>query len=663
MGCGASSSTRATQPWIGKDDSTKSLPVVEEAVDRSQNSGCDAEVIPDYWYNKRTGDKEPFYDMYYVQDSEHQKFDDLMNASYVSKCTQDRPCPKKIHSRTPGGCPCVQPGGDPGLPTGFRVQRVIRVEASGMWNRYQEKLEKIKKKRGGKAPEQLSLLTEPVTVKHKHLFAPLDAGLNEVYAFHGTFVRYALSIAKDDFNINLAGSSRGTLYGRGAYLGDSITKADEYAKDEPDGYYSDVFAVLFCRVCMGKLYNTSDDPEAASRIKSGEFDSTNGQRLFRELVIYDSDQLYPEYVILYKRIYKDTSEDDIASTRKNRFFMEVPLHWGNTAKSLKERFCQQYSNTQNTNEFFQCLVNDSLRDDLHALTSSSRVENADLWKRYVDFKFGLRKQLGGPDGKHADPSSALGSVRKQMKDLTKWPCKFFQKGNCRFGEKCRFAHNQYALQLSNYSLSAGRRLPADELDDQLNEHFLWYPCSKRGANALSKGHFRKEGGTVFFTSLGDALASISSEDKVKYAMLCRVICGAPGSDCIISSTSGLSEEAMRFQVAISKPAQVYPEFILELFSETNEDGRKESDMSGLLSEGVDKTPDVCGEVKDEPLLECSQPDLSPEESKSGLLSRKAVEDSKPSLDDGLNDDLPLPGLSDRSLTPGSAADPVRRPEG
>lgn len=70
------------------------------------------------------------------------------------------------------------------------------------------------------------------------MFAPLDSSVNEVYAFHGTFVRYALAIAEHDFNIDLAGSSTGTLYGRGAYLGESITKADEYAKDEPGGYYA-----------------------------------------------------------------------------------------------------------------------------------------------------------------------------------------------------------------------------------------------------------------------------------------------------------------------------------------------------------------------------------------------------------------------------------------
>lgn len=90
------------------------------------------------------------------------------------------------------------------------------------------------------------------------MFAPLDPSVNELYAFHGTFVRYALSIAENearfestsrvhefpskkvlhathiltdfskDFNIDLAGSSTGTLYGRGAYLGESITKVGNW---------------------------------------------------------------------------------------------------------------------------------------------------------------------------------------------------------------------------------------------------------------------------------------------------------------------------------------------------------------------------------------------------------------------------------------------------
>lgn len=76
------------------------------------------------------------------------------------------------------------------------------------------------------------------------------------------------------------------------------------------------------------------------------------QGLFRELVIYYSDQCYPEYLVLYQRVHeKDTrctlpckcicylngrscqhpcSQDiaeEIDKVLKRKFFMQVPLHW------------------------------------------------------------------------------------------------------------------------------------------------------------------------------------------------------------------------------------------------------------------------------------------------------------------------------------------------
>lgn len=39
---------------------------------------------------------------------------------------------------------------------------------------------------------------------------------------------------------------------------ESSTKADEYSKDEPSGYYDGVRALLLCRVCMGEFYYTAD---------------------------------------------------------------------------------------------------------------------------------------------------------------------------------------------------------------------------------------------------------------------------------------------------------------------------------------------------------------------------------------------------------------------
>lgn len=53
----------------------------------------------------------------------------------------------------------------------------------------------------------------------------------EVYLWHGTNVRAALSIAQNDFSIDLAGSSTGTMYlgarGNDAYF--EQTASDSYA--------------------------------------------------------------------------------------------------------------------------------------------------------------------------------------------------------------------------------------------------------------------------------------------------------------------------------------------------------------------------------------------------------------------------------------------------
>ena len=69
-------------------------------------------------------------------------------------------------------------------------------------------------------------------------------------------------------------------------------------------------------------------------------------------------------------------------------------------------------------------------------------------------------------------------VRRDLRALTKRPCKFLKKG-CKKGDKCRqygliwslrrfrcvwwpgrFSHNEFAADLGEEGLAAGRRLPA-----------------------------------------------------------------------------------------------------------------------------------------------------------------------------------------------------------
>lgn len=86
----------------------------------------------------------------------------------------------------------------------------------------------------------------------------------------------------------------------GLYFAESCTKADEYAGNEdPTGYYSDVCALLLCRVCLGKFhYTTEPEADALQKFLDGDRDSTladlaASRHTFREFVVYDADQVQP----------------------------------------------------------------------------------------------------------------------------------------------------------------------------------------------------------------------------------------------------------------------------------------------------------------------------------------------------------------------------------
>ena len=78
-------------------------------------------------------------------------------------------------------------------------------------------------------------MSDNVADQNPGIFTPLDNDLNEVYVWHGTNVRAALSIAQDDFSINKAGEGSGTMYGLGAYFAESSTKVDQQSETKTHG--------------------------------------------------------------------------------------------------------------------------------------------------------------------------------------------------------------------------------------------------------------------------------------------------------------------------------------------------------------------------------------------------------------------------------------------
>eukprot|EP00434_Breviolum_minutum_P024351 symbB.v1.2.021505.t2/scaffold1860.1/size98300/5 len=86
-------------------------------------------------------------------------------------------------------------------------------------------------------------------------------------------------------------------------------KADEYTSPDVRGY----FPLLLCRTALGNI-NYCDHPSPVSISPSlvasckagGGFHSVLGDRekvngTFREFIVFDNHQVYPEYIVWYQR--------------------------------------------------------------------------------------------------------------------------------------------------------------------------------------------------------------------------------------------------------------------------------------------------------------------------------------------------------------------------
>ncbi|CAE7370141.1 Tnks [Symbiodinium natans] len=345
-------------------------------------------------YHSLPSDQLSFDELFYVSFENLRLFQDLMDQTYRPIPTQDRPCPRKAHDKTRGGCACVRPGGVPGLPTGFQVKRVIRVLDSEMFNRYIARREQIKERGACAAPDPAFFTSEVVNAGMDTVFPELRADLNEVYLWHGTQVRAGLRIAQDDFQMTFAGSGAGTMYGKGFYFCESCTKADEYARDEPGGYYDGIRALLLCRICVGKFHYTTDrEPSAIDHFQSGATDSTIGDRAkavntYREVVIYDADQIYPEYLVIYQRLHQAESRQPLQ--KELPFLLELPLYWTNVGKNpSQEVFREHWLVKQEIKDLIQRLADGSCSGELHQVNEVHRVEDSGLWCRYLSWKRAL----------------------------------------------------------------------------------------------------------------------------------------------------------------------------------------------------------------------------------------------------------------------------------
>jgi len=202
------------------------------------------------------------------------------------------------------------------LATSLKVQQVIHVENVENYLNYMARRDQVvsRFRRLPLAEQKTDWHVKTTKVSMcgtpHHASEPVNNAVNEYWMWHGTSKEGVKAITDTDFDIGLAGSGSGCLYGRGLYFAESCMKADEYAKTDHRGYSP----LLLCRVILGRIYYCDlEDPWTEKRRlenlckTGGEYHCVLGDRekvrgTFREFVIYDNAQVYPEYIVWYSRV-------------------------------------------------------------------------------------------------------------------------------------------------------------------------------------------------------------------------------------------------------------------------------------------------------------------------------------------------------------------------
>jgi len=257
-------------------------------------------------------DKDVMRDLQKLLDSTHKPSDNW---------TRDRGCAE--HGRNNCSDHCVFTHRAP-VPTKYELVRAEKNRNLPLWQVYSTTKGAIKEEC---QPSSAAVPFVPYSAKSCLEIEgqePLDSSINEWRLLHGAGLKACKGICGSNFRLNLSGSGatwKGDggkvglpLYGYGVYLAENITKADEYADPIEEGLPCDIgcSAVLVCRVVGGlcRLVDTNEfDPgQLRTDILDGPYHSMFGDRVvklgkpYREIVVYDNAQVFPEFILYYKRI-------------------------------------------------------------------------------------------------------------------------------------------------------------------------------------------------------------------------------------------------------------------------------------------------------------------------------------------------------------------------
>lgn len=208
------------------------------------------------------------------------------------------------------------------VPRAYEVEKIISVMNAESWGSYLKRVDVIGeqcKKIPGAAPctddtwanwsGRILTHVRAEEILNSVRLPPLSQTANEFLLFHGTKPEAADSIAQNHFDMALA--CKTGLFGAGLYFAESISKADEYVKPDKQNRYP----VVICRVTLGHInYIPHKDPttdpgreKLESSCLSGAYHSVLGDRkkakgTYREFVVYNHYQVYPHFIVWYKRL-------------------------------------------------------------------------------------------------------------------------------------------------------------------------------------------------------------------------------------------------------------------------------------------------------------------------------------------------------------------------
>jgi len=238
--------------------------------------------------------------------------------------TRDRGC--ALHGRNGCALKCLAAHQAP-VPLGYELVRAERTRNASMWHSYVTTRGAIKRdlELGVRGDIPFTPI-EPRSSMNIRGEEPLDPSINEWRLLHGAPWKTVQGISKTGFLLRLAGSGATwkepghtagvPLYGYGCYLAENSTKADEYSTEIVDGLRSDegCCTMLVCRVTGGFCHvvetNEYDKDQLRKNIFDGNYHSVLGDRVkklnkpFREIVVYDTTQVFPEFILYYRRLFK-----------------------------------------------------------------------------------------------------------------------------------------------------------------------------------------------------------------------------------------------------------------------------------------------------------------------------------------------------------------------